>query len=99
MKETKESKPEPKGGKKAKKLHLHRITITRAKDNSFAMEHHYKDKPDDVGERPPVFAGTAQDMDDLHQHLDDHFGGDQSGEPEGDEGGAAQAGGEEPAAE
>lgn len=104
-KKPKESKHEEhKGGehkvgkKDKKKLHLHSITTTRAKDGSFIHEHTYKDHPDDVHSRPPVFAGTSQIMEDLHAHMDDHFGdGEQQAEPDGDE--AAQpSGGEEPAA-
>jgi hypothetical protein len=75
------------GGKK--KLHLHQIVTTRAKDGSFGHEHIYKEHADDVHSRPPVFAGTSQDMEDLHQHMDDHFGGGSEqaqGEPDGDEG-------------
>jgi hypothetical protein len=66
-------------GKKAKK-HLHKIITTRAKDGSFGHEHVYKDHPDDEREHPPVFAGTSQGMDDLHAHMDDHFGGGGGGE-------------------
>lgn len=91
-KEPGSEKREKQGGKK-KKLHLHQIITTRAKDGSFGHEHIYKDHPDDVHSRPPVFAGTSQDMEDLHQHMDDHFGGGAEGEGEA-EGAAPQQGGE-----
>lgn len=92
-KEPGSQKREKKGGKK-KKLHLHQIITTRAKDGSFGHEHIYKDHPDDIHSRPPVFAGTSQDMDDLHQHMDDHFGGGAEGGDEGEEaqGASAQGG-------
>lgn len=80
----KEKKDEKsKGGEgKSKKKHLHKIITTRAHDGSFGHEHVYKDHPEDANEHPPVFAGTSQSMDDLHQHMDDHFGeGGGSGEP------------------
>jgi hypothetical protein len=88
-KEEHESKEGKREGGKKKKLHLHQIITTRAKDGSFGHEHIYKEHPDDVHSRPPVFAGTSQDMEDLHQHMDDHFGGgaeEGQGEPDGDEG-------------
>ena len=83
-----EEKPkheEHKGRKK--KPHLHKIITTRAKDGSFGHEHVYKDHPDAESSHAPVFAGTSRDMDDLHAHMDDHFGG------------APAAGGEEPVPE
>lgn len=87
-KEEKE-KPKPSGGEgKRKKKHLHQIITTKARDGSFGHEHVYKDHPDDLHSHPPVFAGTSSDMDDLHQHMDDHFGG-----------GGGEAGGEAPAEE
>lgn len=61
--------------KKAKKK-LHKIITTKAEDGSFGHEHVYH------GEDRPVFAGTSQKMEDLHSHMDDHFGG--GGAPAGD---------------
>lgn len=99
------------GGKKGKaaKQHLHQVITTKAKDGSWMHEHVYKKHPDDAFGQPPVFAGTSQDVDDLHQHVDDHWGGGAAagsqGEPDGDEGAApapAAGGGdgaEEPAAD
>lgn len=46
----------------------HKIITTRAEDGSFGHEHVHK------GESTPIFAGTSRDMNDLHQHMDDHFG-------------------------
>ena len=66
------------GGKK--KLHLHQIITTQAHDGTWSHEHVYKDKKEDMHARPPVFAGTSQDMDDLHQHVDDHWGPQAGGE-------------------
>lgn len=84
------------GGKK-KKLHLHQIVTTQAHDGTFGHEHIYKDKKEDQHAHPPVFAGTSQNMEDLHQHMDDHFGPQANageGEPDGDE---QPEGGEQPA--
>lgn len=91
--EKKDGKREGEG--KAKAKHLHQIITTRAHDGSFGHEHVYKDNPKDHHSHPPVFAGTSQDMEDLHAHMDDHFGGgaEGHGEPDGDEGGAAPAAG------
>jgi hypothetical protein len=83
------------GAGKKKKLHLHQIITTRAHDGSFGHEHVYKEHPEDPHSRPPVFAGTSQDMDDLHQHMDDHFGG---GAEEGAPGGEEAEAGAPPAA-
>jgi hypothetical protein len=80
-------------GKKRKKLHLHQIITTKAKDGSFGHEHVYKDHPDDVHSHPPVFAGTSKDMEDLHAHMDDHFGGGGGGGAEEAAEGEAQAAG------
>lgn len=93
MKTEKDEKPKEsekkgegkKGGKKAAKKHLHQVITTRAHDGSWMHEHVYKKKPEDAYTEPPVFAGTSQDMDDLHQHVDDHWGAGHE-EPDGDEG-------------
>lgn len=92
MAEKKEDKSKA-GGEGKKKKHLHQIITTRAHDGSFGHEHVYKDKPEDEHSHPPVFAGTSRGMDDLHAHMDDHFGG--GGEPEG----GGEPGGDNPAEE
>lgn len=46
----------------------HKIVTTQAEDKTFSHEHHYH------GQHEPVFAGTSQNMDDLKQHMEDHFG-------------------------
>lgn len=72
----KEKTEHAKSGEHAKKKKkLHKIITTRAEDGSFGHEHIYH------GEDRPVFAGTSQKMEDLHSHMDDHFGG---GEPTDD---------------
>ncbi len=84
MAEKEKSAHKPEHGKKKKKLH--KIITTRAEDGSFGHEHIYH------GEDRPVFAGTSQHMEDLHSHMDDHFGG--SEEPESGEENAGEAQGE-----
>lgn len=55
----------------------HQIITTRAKDGSFGHEH--------VGEDgKKFFAGTSQDMADLHQHMDDHMSPPEQGQDGGD---------------
>jgi len=87
-KETKPAEHKAKDGagekKAAAKKHLHQIITTQAHDGSFSHEHIYKDKKEDHHSHPPVFAGTSSNLEDLHAHMDDHFG--------------PQAGGGEPAA-
>lgn len=84
------------GGKKKK--HLHQVITTKAKDGTFGHEHVYKDHADDAHSNPPVFAGTSHDMEDLHSHMDDHFGaGAEQAEAEPGEGEAAAAAGGPPA--
>jgi hypothetical protein len=61
-------------GKKSGKKKPHKIITTRAQDGSFGHEHLYE------GSDKPVFAGTSQGMEDLHAHMDDHFGGAGGGE-------------------
>ena len=117
MAEKKEHKPEEReekhegkkregGGKhegKKPKKHLHAIVTTFAHDGTAMHEHHYKAHKEDHHTEPPVFAGTSQNMEDLHQHMEDHAGpvmnqgeGEEGGgEPDGDEGqqgGAPQGG-------
>ena len=54
--------------KEHKKKHKpHAIFTRKAKDGSFSHEHHVE------GEHQPIFAGTSQNMDDLKQHMEDHF--------------------------
>jgi hypothetical protein len=96
--EKSEAKREERKGGKKKRLHLHQIITTRAQDGTFGHEHVYKEKPEDMHSRPPVFAGTSQDMDDLHQHMDDHFGGGAEQEEPEEQGGEQPAAGAEPAA-
>lgn len=86
------------GAKKPKK-HLHQMITTFAHDGTAIHEHVYKDKKEDHHSHPPVFAGTSQTLEDLHDHMDDHAGpvmnggggvDEEEGEGEGEpEGGAA----------
>lgn len=73
---------------KHKKKKPHKIVTTRAEDGSFGHEHVDQDGRS-------VFAGTSQNMQDLHQHMDDHMGGDDEqaaeAEPQPDAGGEAAA--------
>lgn len=79
--------------KKHKKKKPHKIITTRAEDGSFGHEH-----VDENGQSK--FAGTSQDMTDLHQHMDDHLGGDDEEQPDADaqpsDGGAPAQAGEAP---
>jgi hypothetical protein len=57
---------------KAKKKKLHSIRTTRADDGGFVHEHEYEDH--NGHKEPPRFGGVSSDMQDLHDHMDDHFG-------------------------
>lgn len=72
-----EKNKEHEGKEKKAKKKLHKIITTKAEDGSFGHEHVYH------GEDRPVFAGTSQHMEDLHSHMDDHFGGGEPAAPEG----------------
>ena len=113
MAEKKEHEKEPKkkegekreegGKKKAAKKHLHQIVTTFAHDGTATHEHIYKDKKEDHHTHPPVLAGTSSNMEDLHDHMDDHAGpvmngggGEEEEEQEGGEGGEPGGGGEPP---
>lgn len=67
--------------KKPKHKKPYKIITTRAKDGSFGHEHMHE------GEAQPVFAGTSRDLEDVHQHMNDHFGDGQEEQPEPEEGG------------
>jgi hypothetical protein len=94
-KDSSESKPESKAAKKI----LRRILTARADDGGFVHEHHYEDEkgtPD-----APRYGGVSTSMEDLHRHMDDHFGagaeGTETQEAPGAE--AAEPQQENPAAE
>jgi hypothetical protein len=79
--------------KKGKK-HLRAITTHRAEDGGFIHEHHYTDA--DGQALPPSYGGVSSDMDDLHQHMQDHFGGDEENPDEQDPEAQPQQGAAEP---
>lgn len=83
-----EKKPEKKGAKKDGKT-LREIRSRKLDDGSFVHEHHYEDKDGMPDHRTPEY--SSSDLNDLHDHMDEHFGGgDAAG---GDPGDAEQAGG------
>ena len=65
---------------KKKKRKPRRIIVTRHDDDTYSHEHQH-----DGGEHN-LFAGTSADLDDVKQHMDDHFGGGaaEPAEPAGD---------------
>lgn len=71
------------GKAKKPKLKLHAITTTKAEDGSYVHEHHYMGKSGE--HHPPRFGGTSASMDDLHDHMNDHFGDQAQGNEETDE--------------
>jgi len=81
----KEVGSEGKGPKaKKEKLKLRAITTTKADDGSFIHEHHYEGKD---GQRHPArFGGSSSNMQDLHDHMEDHMGGGEGQGDDGDEG-------------
>jgi hypothetical protein len=87
-------KPEERGKRRSaegeerkgkKKKHLHQIITTQAHDGTWSHEHIYKDKKEDMHTHPPVFAGTSQSMEDLHDHVNDHWGPQSQAEEETEE--------------
>jgi hypothetical protein len=72
-------------GKKGKK-HLRAITTHKADDGTFPHEHHYVDENGQA--MPSSFGGVSTSLDDVQQHMADHFGGDQPQPEEADQGGA-----------
>lgn len=100
-----------KAGKGGKKLHLHEIRSTYAKDGSIVHHHTYKDHADaeyTQPERGPMATSTSPD--EAGQHVSEMFGmnggqdqaqaqqggGDQGGDEEAAEAGAQQGGGAPP---
>lgn len=54
------------------KKHLHGITIHKTeKPGEHVITHHYKDH--EGNSLPDTFGGAATDMQDLHDHIDDHL--------------------------
>lgn len=104
MAKEKEEGKKQEHSKKPKKR-LRGLMTHIADDGSFVHEHHYEDHK---GHRlPPSYGGVSQDMDDLHQHMDDHaapaaaeLGGGGGAAPDDEEEaqpeGAPNAGGPEP---
>lgn len=88
-KHEKEKGGEKKGNKKPK-LKLHAITTTKADDGSFVHEHHYVGKGGE--HHPPRFGGTSTDMQDLHDHMEDHFGGGAEQQEDGEDAEPEQGG-------
>lgn len=80
---------EHKGEHKKKRKPRHILT-TRHDDGSYSHEHIHD------GKAEKVFAGTSAHLEDVKQHMDDHFGG---GEAEPAAGPVAQADGAGPEAE
>lgn len=60
---------------KKKKRKPRRIITTRHDDGSYSHEHQHDDG------KHNMFAGTSADLDDVKQHMDDHFGGGAAVEP------------------
>jgi hypothetical protein len=90
---TKKPEGERKEGGGKKKLHLHEIRSTQARDGSIVHHHTYKENPDHpftMPERGPM--ATSADPEEAGQHVQEQFAMNQGG-------GGDQAGGEpEPAA-
>jgi hypothetical protein len=74
---------------KKRRLHLHEIRSTWARDGSIVHHHTYKESkesPDTMPERGP--AATSASPDDAGQHVQEQFAMNQGaggGEPDGDE--------------
>lgn len=94
-KEPGSEKREEKGAKKKK--HLHQIITTFAHDGTAGHEHVYKAKKEDHHTEPPVFAGTSSNMEDLHDHMEDHAGPQMNGGSgeEQEQGAESEQGGQE----
>ncbi|MGA9668430.1 MAG: hypothetical protein WBQ94_04435 [Terracidiphilus sp.] len=89
------------GGGKKKKLHLHEIRTTQAKDGSLVHHHTYKDHADAEmthPERGPM--ATSATPEEAGQHVAEQFGmnAQQGGGGGAGEGESAGAGGPEPQA-
>lgn len=82
-KEHEEHREHERSGGKKKKLHLHAITTRKMPDGTYVHEHHYKDHEESEHTHPPRMMGTSHDLDDVHQHIEDNFGGEQQGEEAG----------------
>jgi hypothetical protein len=95
--ETKKPEGERKEGGKKKKLHLHEIRSTQARDGSIVHSHSYKEHPDHpftMPERGPM--ATSASPEEAGQHVAEQFAmNGQGGAPEQEatpEGGPPEAG-------
>lgn len=79
-------KPEHEGGKKSK-LKLHAIRTEKADDGTFVHHHEYKDQH---GMPVHTTGGTSSDLEDLQQHMQDHFGDGADAQAGADEGQAEE---------
>ena len=89
--EKRESKPKGEKGKKSEK-YLEGIFHRRLPDGSFVHEHHYKDKKEDDYTHPPRLMGTSPTLEDVKQHLEDHWGEGEGGAGDGQADAGADAG-------
>lgn len=85
-KKTKKSgkKKSDKKGKKA-----HRIHIRKAANGGFIAENHYKAEAG--GQMPEMEEHSIPDLDQLHQHIDEHMSPDEEQEEAAEHAGPAQA--------
>jgi hypothetical protein len=89
-KKAEESKSEGKG--KSKK-YLAIVAHHRMPDGTFVHKHSYKDSKDSEEIHPPRLMGTSPTLEDVKQHLDDHWGDEEgAADPEA---GDQQAGDED----
>jgi hypothetical protein len=77
------------GGKSAKKKHIHHIHVRPTKNGGFVVENHHNPDPNDPGAGTSPDEYSLSDMDQLHQHMDEHL-------PPAADPGAAPAGAQAP---
>jgi len=68
------AKSKPKKAAKKKSRKVHRMEIKRAANGGYIATHHFKQEPGEVGPAPESEDNALSDMNQLHDHLDEHMG-------------------------
>jgi hypothetical protein len=78
-----------KKSKKSKKSKVHKMHIRRTANGGYLAEHH--SMPDEMGQTAPMEEHSLPDIQSLQDHVGEHMGPQQEGEPRSKQAAAPQA--------